>query len=591
MTEDTSRRSLLYTATVLGSSALAGCGSRGDSEETATEDGTTTEDGLVFDELTVAETTLTAGETLRVTAHVENTATSTIEMEMPLEVGGQRLATKSFSVDAGETTTVEVTEPVSTTGTQAVSFGRRQVGEVVVKAAWPDRVRDVGAHYYPWYGAPIHDWRDGEWSLESPSTPVLGNYDSTNPAVIEQHIDWCRQAGVSWLNVSWWGEYSRHDGRLKDEILAHPRADELDWSILYETVGLFGRDPVDMGVEGNHKQLIRDLTYLAETYFHRDSYKHIDGRPVLYIWVGQNLKGDVTGAYEAAVEAAGVRPYLVADIIPYSGINAHPITEVADAVTTYNPYDTGGQTAAEFTDGLKSMYRSWYQASEYADVDVIPTAMPGFDDTSITHDQRSNVPLEPTPEIYEQTAEIARKYADGPVLVTSFNEWYEDTQIEPSEEYGKAYLDVTAETLASSTREAPTFDGETFRLVFDRTVPESEMNPDIENGRDLTFMLYGLTIRDDAEQPVLAVDVGSEDEAADFLLGAYGTEESGDNTWRWLGGQRETIVSVPTLPDTGVIQLTGFAPVEMDVALRVDGETTDRTTVTDQSDTYELTLR
>lgn len=592
MSEDISRRSLLYTASVLGSSAIAGCGSRGDGGgESSTAEGTATPaGGLVFDELALAELTLTEGETLRVTAQVENTAASSIEMEVPLEVGGRRLTTQPIEVGAGKTERVEFTATIETTGTQQVSFGREPVGEVVVRAAWPDRVRDIGAHYYPWYGAPIHDWRDGEWSLESPSTPVLGNYNSADPAVIEQHIDWCRQAGVSWLNVSWWGEYSRHDDRIREDILAHPRASELDWSILYETTGLLGSDPVQIHEEPHRQRFIDDVSYLADTYFSHDSYKHIDDRPVLYVWVGQNLRGDVTATYEAAVEAAGVRPYLITDIIPYSGINTHPIAEAADAVTTYLPYDADGESAAEFTDGLESMYRSWYRAGEYAGVDLVPTAIPGFDDTELTHDPRNNTPLEPTPELYEATGEIARKYADGPVLVTSFNEWYEDTEIEPGEDHGEAYLDVTAETLASAPCEPPAFDGDIFTLTFERLVPESEMNPDVERGRKLSFMLYGLTVRGAGGETVLDTDVGSNTETGEFLLGAYGREGSRDDSWRWLGGERETVVQVPTLPATGTIEITGMAAAEMNVALSVDDKSVAETTVTTQMDTHALSF-
>jgi hypothetical protein len=162
---------------MLGSSALAGCVSRGDGgEDTPTEEeATTSAGGLVFNELTLAESTLTAGETPRVTAQIENTAASSIEMEVPLVIGGRRLTTERLAVGAGETETVEFTTTVETTGIQAISFGREPVGEVLIRAAWPDRVRDVGAHYYPRYGALIHDWRGGEWSLESSSTPVLGN--------------------------------------------------------------------------------------------------------------------------------------------------------------------------------------------------------------------------------------------------------------------------------------------------------------------------------------------------------------------------------------------------------------------------------
>lgn len=130
-----------------------------------------------------------------------------------------------------------------------------------------DTVRTVGAHYYVWYGPPMGDYRDGEWGLKSPSTPVIGKYDSTDPDVIAQHIDWCHRAGIDWLNASWWGPNEPSHRRLVDDVLAHPRADELDWLILYETTGRLGSGIVDMDDPIHRNQLRADLTFLVVEYF------------------------------------------------------------------------------------------------------------------------------------------------------------------------------------------------------------------------------------------------------------------------------------------------------------------------------------
>ncbi|WP_206750423.1 hypothetical protein, partial [Halorubrum sp. SS7] len=70
-------------------------------------------------------------------------------------------------------------------------------------------------------------------------------------------------------------------------------------------------------------------------------------------------------------------------------------------------YDPDNPTKDAFIETARSSYRTWYRAVEYVDVDVIPTAVPGFDDTEITHVERNNEPVPPTPDIYEQTATAA----------------------------------------------------------------------------------------------------------------------------------------------------------------------------------------
>lgn len=596
MDDEPSRRSVLSTSTVLGLGFFAGCGQQDHDTESETEPETPSEQSedseepLSIGDSTIESSAIIQGEAVTVTVPVENTGDNEITRSIQLSVGGRPVASQNITLAPDESTQISLSGTPSKTGTQAVEVGSQAAGTVVVQASKPDAVRDVGAHYYPWYGAPLHDFNAGQWATESPSTPVLGNYNSTDPAVIEQHIDWCRWAGVSWLNVSWWGPNSGHDGRLREDILAHPRADELEWSILYETVGRFGDDPIEFDGDFDQDRFEEDLSYLAETYFDRDNYKRIDDRPVLYIWVAQNLRGNVQEAYESAVAAAGERPYLIVDIPAGSGLNAHPIVDVADAVTTYSVYDPNNPTKETFIETARSSYRTWYRAAEYVDVDVIPTAVPGFDDTEITHVKRNNDPVPSTPEIYEQTAAAARRYTDGPVLITSFNEWYEDTQIEPSEEHGRAYLDITANTVATGESEDPTFDSDVFTLAFERAISESTLNPDIENGRQLTFLLDRLTIYDGAGETVLDADIGSGVSEVSFILGSYGPTQNDGDSWRWLGGETRTVVSVPSLPESGHIELTGRGAGGMDLTLEINDKQQDMTKVTEQTDTYTLSL-
>lgn len=80
-------------------------------------------------------------------------------------------------------------------------------------------------------------------------------------------------------------------------------------------------------------------------------------------------------------------------------------------------------------------------------MDFIPAAMPGFDASKITH---------PNPYIIERSPEKFAQFIQGSLtllgehrllLVTSFNEWHEGTQIEPSEEFGYSMLQALAEVI------------------------------------------------------------------------------------------------------------------------------------------------
>ncbi len=78
----------------------------------------------------------------------------------------------------------------------------------------------VGAFYYPWYGNPEHEYKWIHWdeghknpplNIASDYYPVLGAYSSADRAVVAQHFAWMRQAGVGVVITSWWGPGSNTD--------------------------------------------------------------------------------------------------------------------------------------------------------------------------------------------------------------------------------------------------------------------------------------------------------------------------------------------------------------------------------------------
>ena len=92
-----------------------------------------------------------------------------------------------------------------------------------------DLRRHVVFEYYPWYRAnPWQHWEQDDRvppvDLASNYMPVLGAYDSTDPAVLERHAEWIAASGVGAVNLSWWGPGSDTDRavpRIMDVMRAH----------------------------------------------------------------------------------------------------------------------------------------------------------------------------------------------------------------------------------------------------------------------------------------------------------------------------------------------------------------------------------
>ena len=598
------RRDYLTATALAGISGLAGCNQTDGTttgDESTTDTTTTADDNSSAEEtdeqgsrLTIRDSSigsdqLVIGSELTVTAVIENTSDEPGEFDVEFVLVDKR---KQVSVELapGERTDISVSATPMTAVTGAVVLNDERLGTVDVIPVASENDRTVGAYYFSWYGRPPHTWQGGEWSRESPYTPTLGNYDSRKQDIIEQHIDWCHYAGVQWLNAVWTGPGSPIDQNLKNHILSHSRAAELDWSMFYDTLIIhdtYDGASVDLSDERTAAKLKENIAYLADEYFERDDYKTIDGRPVLSTWLGSAYTGDPVSVFNEAFDEAGVEPYFIVGIGGQS-IDAVDLSEIADAVTTYNPYTPRDDIEEVFLDEMESMYRSWFLAGKETGHDVIPTVIPGFNDSAITHVERDNPVLELSTDRYANACEVGHRYADGPILVTAFNEWYESTFIEPSEEFGTAFLEITADTLAVEDWESPISDGALITLSFEQTVPADEVPPQNGDDRELTMRVYELSVFNDGER-VREIDVGGPENGIDFVRGYFAPEsESDGETARWLGGQTNSTLFFEGINEIDRIEMTGWALTEMDVSATAGGESLGTTQVTSQHDSYTI---
>ncbi|XAM00898.1 glycoside hydrolase family 99-like domain-containing protein [Phycisphaeraceae bacterium D3-23] len=326
--------------------------------------------------------------------------------------------------------------------------GQASVREAVDEDGAAAKPVDLLAYYYPWFDA-------GDWSRHPyVGTPVLGEYGTDDTATAEQHITWCTEAGIDGLCVSWWGEDSQTDRHLQSGLLSAANVDDIAFCIYYESLKL---DPLDgerdTSVDFDHpavmEQFIADFQYLSATYFERDNYYTIDGRPVVGLYVTRVF---VNFTAEHAVrlrEAVGADVFLIGDEV-YYGPQDSPETArhgpgVFDAVSAYNmhtdPRIEDGEPAWGYMQREAwPVYRRWADDER---VWFMPKVMPSYEDF------RGHDTLAGSTEGFEAMLTAAGEMAAGDpagsrgvVFMTSFNEWWEGTTIEPAQEYGTGYLDA-----------------------------------------------------------------------------------------------------------------------------------------------------
>lgn len=555
------RRRLLQALGLFGISGLAGCqGSQQESELSPTEKSTETSSevgGETESETPSATATEEDGATFELNEEVEKTgdgrllhvsgkieATDRIESvtitldgrreQPPVEAQEEITLDESIPIEGGQTydITVAIQTSEGDTYTKQLESNYIPISETGIAV---DRL--VGAHYYPWYE--MHGGHEN-WADDSIETPVLGEYAADEPAVIDQHLTWCLEHGINWLSMSWWGEGSGSDRALSTAITEAEKFDEVEFSILYETTRLRKFD-FDLNDERARDKLRSDLQYLEQEYFGEDNYLQFDGRPVIFLYVARELSGNVEAAFESIFDTLDTKPYILADLSFGASLGTAQIASVLDGITSYNPYSARKDIESVFHDLYRQGLETMNLSAQASDVDFVPVIIPGFNDTAIPDSQREDNPiLSATPERYEHVCEQVNPHlADSrAVLITSFNEWYENTQIEPSERFGTTYLDITAQQLATGESAGYNPAGKTFSLDFNQTIVPSEVNNSSSDDRQLAFMAQELSFFAGQEQ-VVAYDIGVPDEEPIFFQGAFGTAQNDGATWRWLGGPTE----------------------------------------------------
>lgn len=306
----------------------------------------------------------------------------------------------------------------------------------------------VAAFYYPWYGNPQIDRQWIHWTqnnhlppddIAADYYPVLGPYSSNDPAVVAQHMEWLRQAGVGVIISSWWGQGSREDQTVP---LLLQTAERYGIKVAFHIEPYNGRTA---------ETLISDIQYLYQNYgsspaFFRSTktsrYSPGDQpKGMFFVWsVG------VQGAQQNSVEAN----YWQAAM---DSIHALPEGALVIANTRKADWIDGGHF-----DGLYNYATLHLEESggfEWArslppDALYVPSVIPGFSARRVGYEERTFVSREEGATYSAQwTAALNTGVEPALVTITSFNEWHEGSVIEPAQAgvnngNGYAYADFGA---------------------------------------------------------------------------------------------------------------------------------------------------
>ncbi|MDQ3870601.1 MAG: DNRLRE domain-containing protein [Chloroflexota bacterium] len=311
----------------------------------------------------------------------------------------------------------------------------------------------VGAYYYPWYGPNGRHWDSGylRRMLAERQAPSLGEYDSRSQATLDAHFASAQQYGVDFFICSWWGAGGYEDVTVRDYVLKSPSIGSTKIVIFYESISLLGLTNgviyFDSSVE---QKFLSDFDYLARTYFADSHYLKIDGKPVVYLYVTRIYRGNyaqaITNLRAQIRSRYGFDLYLVGDEVDWDGSPLASRIRLFDAITPYTMYSSrqtpGWPDTTGFLQGVRQRYDSFKAVADAEGVAFIPGTLPAFNDRGVRlaanhyalpHEVSST--YTDTYSLFSRFLNLSGSYVDpaaATLTVTSWNEWHEDTQIEPT---------------------------------------------------------------------------------------------------------------------------------------------------------------
>ena len=282
--------------------------------------------------------------------------------------------------------------------------------------------RQVWAYYFGWYTG--ESWADGRL-LDRPAAP----YDSRDGGAVSRQISEAQSAGIDAFITAWYGPAN---GNLTSQTFN---------MLLDISAGMGFRagaavDLADPGYNATPGDTIATLSYLIGDRANHPAYLRYNGKPVIYFWNQGRFSVNDWRAIRDQVDP-GRGTIWVAEGTDTSFLAVFDGLYLFNTAWAANP----GAVATQWMRRTQQAGGTFYT----------PTVLPGWDESALAAGRPN--PTSPRARNNGQFLTASWNGAvssgAGAILIVSWNEYLENSHIEPSQVYGSNALDTLRPLIAA----------------------------------------------------------------------------------------------------------------------------------------------